>query len=269
MPPISKAVILARGLGTRMRAVDDSAALDASQASAANAGLKAMIPVGRPFLDYVLSALADAGYSDLCLVIGPEHQQVRDYYDSLALRRLRIHYAIQQQPRGTADAVLACEAFVGRDQFLVMNSDNYYPSVCLRELRLMDGPGLAAFEAAALLRQGNIAEERLRAFATLTLDEEDRLEDIVEKPGASHAILRGTLISMNLWRFDAAIFDACRSTPLSPRGEYELPRAVSDAVRAGRMRLRAIRCNGAVLDLSRRSDVAAVALRLRGVPVEL
>ena len=52
---IRKAVILARGLGTRMRKADTGAALDSAQQAAADSGLKAMIPVGRPFLDYVLS----------------------------------------------------------------------------------------------------------------------------------------------------------------------------------------------------------------------
>src|SRR3954452_13138192 len=59
---IDKAVILARGLGTRMRKPDATATLDSRQAAIAESGVKAMIPVGagvrggtdRPFLDYVL-----------------------------------------------------------------------------------------------------------------------------------------------------------------------------------------------------------------------
>lgn len=270
MPPITKAVILARGLGTRMRAADESVALDPSQAAAADRGLKAMIPIGRPFLDYLLSALADAGFADVCLVVAPEHQEIRDYYQRVGLRRVRLHFAVQQEPRGTADALLAVERFAGSGEFLVMNSDNYYPIACLRALRELDGPGLAAFDAAALLRESNIPEERLRAFAILTLNDQGILADIVEKPDPSRAIGPGALISMNVWRFDSAIFAACRATPLSPRGEYELPRAVQEGVHAGALRLRAIRCaDAAVLDLSRRGDIASVAARLRSVNVEL
>ena len=80
------AVILARGLGTRMRREDAAAALGEDQAKVADTGVKAMIPIGRPFLDYVLSGLADAGLSEVCLVIGPEHGAVRD---TTAARRRR------------------------------------------------------------------------------------------------------------------------------------------------------------------------------------
>ena len=69
------------------------------------------------------------------------------------------------------------------------------------------------------------------------------------------------LVSMNLWRFDARIFAACRDVPPSPRGELELPAAVLLAVARG-MRLDVVPSLGPVLDLSRRSDVADVARRL-------
>src|ERR671911_2338777 len=109
-----KAVILARGLGKRMRQADHDAAVDAHQAAVADQGMKAMIPIGRPFLDYVLSALADAGYTEACLVIGPEHDAIREYYERTAPpRRMRISFAIQAEPRGTADALLPAGTVAG------------------------------------------------------------------------------------------------------------------------------------------------------------
>jgi dTDP-glucose pyrophosphorylase len=69
---------------------------------------------------------------------------------------------------------------------------------------------------------------------------------------------------MNVWRFDERIFDACRDVPLSVRGEYELPEAVGLAVSRG-VEFQTFRAAGAVLDLSRRSDVALVNARLADV----
>jgi glucose-1-phosphate thymidylyltransferase len=53
-------VILAAGLGTRMRQDDGSAKLQDTQAAIADTGIKGLIPIDRPFLDYVLTAVADA-----------------------------------------------------------------------------------------------------------------------------------------------------------------------------------------------------------------
>ena len=146
---IRKAVILARGLGKRMRSQDTTAQLAADQMRAADAGMKAMIPIGRPFLDYVLSALADAGFRQVCLVVGPEHTAIREYYQSISARRIEISFAIQEEALGTANALLTTEQFAGREEFLVLNSDNYYPVEVFRALRALGEPGLPAFEREA------------------------------------------------------------------------------------------------------------------------
>jgi dTDP-glucose pyrophosphorylase len=135
MSTTDKVVILARGLGTRIKKSDDAAALDARQAAVAETGVKAMIPIDRPFLDYVLHAVADAGFKRACLIIGPEHQAVRDYYAKSKLTRIVIEFAVQDRPLGTANAVAAAEKFAGGDDFLMINSDNYYPASACRALR--------------------------------------------------------------------------------------------------------------------------------------
>ena len=139
-------MILSAGLGTRMIEANSAAGLDAKQAAVADSGVKALIPIDRPFLDYVLSVVAEAGYEKVCLVIGPEHHELRDYYENqLKTERLKISFAIQQKPLGTADAVLAGEDFAADDDFVVINSDNYYPLEALSILRQLTGAGTALF----------------------------------------------------------------------------------------------------------------------------
>src|SRR4051812_6955970 len=187
---IEKVVVLARGLGTRMRKADESTTLDAKQTAVADTGVKALIPIGgdetsRPFLDYVLHAVADAGYAQACLVIGPEHRAVREYYGrDLRPRRISISFAIQAKPQGTADAVAAAEGFAGKDGFLMINSDNLYPTAACAELRKLAGPGVALFERDALLKggAGNIAPQRVMKFAVGVIDSNNRLRRVIEKP---------------------------------------------------------------------------------------
>jgi glucose-1-phosphate thymidylyltransferase len=267
---VDQAVILARGLGTRMRSDAQSAQLDPSQSVAADSGMKAMIPFGRPFLDFVLSGLADAQYQSACIVIGPEHSVVQEYYARIKPQRIRVHFAIQAKPIGTADAVLTAQEFADGQEFIVLNGDNLYPLEVLAALRDLGQPGAPMFDEESLVRNSNIPADRIRSFAYGTIDNKSFLTDLVEKPDESDVsdLRVNSLISMNCWRFSSEIFPACRNVSLSSRGEYELPVAVREAVRSG-MQLKIVRSTAGVLDLSRRSDVSAVAERLKEIPVSL
>jgi dTDP-glucose pyrophosphorylase len=268
--PVDRAVILARGLGTRMRSEQENSRLDASQSAAADSGMKAMIPFGRPFLDFVLSGLADAEYRNACIVIGPEHSVVQEHYARLNPKRIRVQIAIQQKPIGTADAVLTVKEFAGDQEFVVLNGDNLYPLEVLAALRNLGEPGAVMFDEESLVRNSNIPAERIRSFAYGTVNSDNYLTDLVEKPDESRVsgLRANSLISMNCWRFSQEIFPACRNVKLSSRGEYELPTAVGEAVRGG-MRLKIERSSAGVLDLSRRADISAVAERLKNIQVDL
>ena len=278
-----RAVILARGLGTRMREATDGA-LDPDQARAAETGAKAMMPitgplrdaagslvsasVSRPVLDYSLSALADAGYTDVCLVVAPDHgAMARHYAGPGRPRRLHLDFAVQEAPIGTANAVAAAEAWTGDDPFLVINGDNYYAVPTLAALVGRAGAATALYRVETLLARSNIPADRIRAFA-LGVVEDGRLARIVEKPTPEQAAALGdALVSMTCWRMPPAIHVACRRVTRSARGEYELVDAVP-ALLADGVRCEVVDADGGVLDLSRRGDVAAVAHALAGVTVD-
>lgn len=269
---MDKAVILARGLGTRMRKQDPGAGLNEQQQAVAATGVKALIPIDRPFLDYVLSALADAGYRRICLIIGPEHDELRRYYgEELQYERLEVEFAIQEEPLGTGDAVAAGEQFAAGDPFLMVNSDNYYPVEALDAMKGLDGCGLPLFGRDGMLAGSNIPAERLLKFAVVEVGEDGYMKRIVEKPSAEEveALPPPVGVSMNCWRFDAHIFDACRAIEPSPRGELEVTDAVQYAIDKLGVGFRAVHFEAAVLDLSSREDVAGVTERLAGREVRL
>jgi glucose-1-phosphate thymidylyltransferase len=261
----ARAIVLARGLGTRMRASDPTTRLTPEQQRVADAGLKAMIPLnGRPFLDYILGSLADAGIRQVALVVAPDHQALRDYYSDSPPERIRLDYVVQERPLGTADAVGAAESWVNHEPFLAMNADNLYPVQVLTQLAAISEPALPVFEREDLVRSSNIPAERIRSFAFLDLDQRGYLVGIVEKPDKVLLSKGGSYISMNCWRFDERIFRACREVPLSARGEYELPEAVGVAVRQG-VHFKTFAAHGPVLDLSTRADASDVSRRLAGI----
>lgn len=251
-----------------MRAGDPGADLTAAQRAAAVEGWKALMPVaGRPFVDFQLSALADAGCRRIALVIGPEQRRAfEDYRTSAVFSRLGLDLVEQPEPLGTANAVWSARGWVGADPFLVMNGDNLYPLDALRGLVSLGGPGLPVFDRDELIASSNIPAERIEAFAIVTLDEAGDLAAIVEKPSPEEVghLPRPLLVSMNVWRFDGRLLKACGDAPVSPRGEREIPGAVALALSRG-VRVATIRARGPVLDLSRQVDVSEVSRRLAGV----
>src|SRR5665213_607761 len=270
--PCTKAVILARGKGTRMRQSDAGVALDPAQSVAADSGVKAMIPIGRPFLDYLLSSLADAGFTDVCIVVAPDANEMREYYTTRAVpQRIRIAFAVQSAAIGTADALLAAEEFTAGEPYVVLNSDNYYPSAVLAELRSAPGAAAVAFSREGLLRGSNISAERIAAYAVLDVGEDDYLRAISEKPEDEQLATRKSdvHVSMNCWRLTSEFFRACRDVQPSPRGELELPLAVQYAIDILGMKFGVIHADAPVLDLSRRADIPAVAALLANTEVNL
>ena len=267
----TQAVILARGLGTRMRrdAGAGAGALTDKQRRAAESGAKGMMPLGaRPFLDYVLSALADAGIEEATLVIGPEHHQVREYFTTTSPpERVRVRFAVQAEPRGTADAVQSARDAVRDAPFLVLNSDNYYPVAAYRDLAAIGAAGLVAFEADTLVREGGLEPERVLRYALLDTDADGTLRAVREKPAADDPLARRAerWVSMNLWSFTPLIFEACARVRPSARGELEIQDAVSIAIGELGERFHVINMRAGVLDLSSRADVAFVAERLAGL----
>jgi len=258
-----------------MRRADPAVTLAPAQEAVADQGVKAMIPVGRPFLDYVLSGLADAGCSAVCLVIGPEHSAVREYYQkTVRPSRVSVSFAVQERPLGTADAVLAAEQFAAGESVLVLNSDNRYPRSALEDLASLRpcapapyAAGLVGFHRSTL----GIPAERIRAFALISVTPDGFLDRIVEKPDEvqSRSFGADPLVSMNAWLLPPSIYGACRLVSPSPRGELELQDAIRYAVEQLGERFQVVESEEPVLDLSSRADIPSVAAALRGVEVRL
>ncbi|PWH07902.1 glucose-1-phosphate thymidylyltransferase [Brachybacterium endophyticum] len=253
-----------------MRREDAGAQVDEKQAAVAASGVKALIDVGRPFLDYVISALADVGVQEVCLVIGPEHDVLRDYAARTGGGRVTVTTAVQTEPRGTADAVAAARDFAGDQRVIVLNSDNHYPVEALRALAAAPGSALVGFDREALVERSNIPADRIRAFALVATDEDGHLRDIVEKPDEETLAAFGEQapVSMNAWLFTPGIFAACERIEPSPRGEYEVIDAVREQIAAGE-EFTVVPAAVGVLDMSSRGDIASVQAALADIEVRL
>jgi NDP-sugar pyrophosphorylase family protein len=106
------AVILAGGLGTRLRAVIQ----DRPKVLAEIAG--------RPFLSYLFDQLVDAGIRQVVLCTGHLSGQVSAVFGA-SYGSLRIVYSVERVPLGTAGALRFALHLLRSDPVLVMNGDSY------------------------------------------------------------------------------------------------------------------------------------------------
>ncbi len=110
---IKEAIILAGGLGTRLRDVVSDMP-------------KSMAPVnGKPFLDYQLDYLNVFGIDHIILSVGYMREYIINHYGN-RYKNILIDYAIETEPLGTGGAVkLAMQKVEGSSVF-VLNGDTFY-----------------------------------------------------------------------------------------------------------------------------------------------
>jgi NDP-sugar pyrophosphorylase family protein len=107
-----QAVILAGGLGTRMRPVTETIP-------------KPMIAVaGRPFLQWQLELLRDGGIGQALLLAAYLGEQIEKYFGDGGGIGSRVEYSYEASPMGTGGALKNAEAKL-RDWFVLVNGDTY------------------------------------------------------------------------------------------------------------------------------------------------
>jgi len=106
------AVVLAGGLGTRLRSVLADCP-------------KILAPVnGKPFLAYLLEHLANQGLRDVVLCVGYRNEQVQAAFGR-SYAGLRIAYSCENAPLGTAGALRLALPMLKSDPVLVLNGDSF------------------------------------------------------------------------------------------------------------------------------------------------
>ena len=118
---MTSAVILAGGLGTRLRSTVTNLP-------------KPMAPIsGRPFLEYQLDYWIKQGVSHFVLSVGYRHEAIVGHFAN-RYKDAELDYVIEKTPLGTGGGLLSATEKVNKDEsFLLLNGDTYF-SVNLKTL---------------------------------------------------------------------------------------------------------------------------------------
>jgi N-acetyl-alpha-D-muramate 1-phosphate uridylyltransferase len=133
-----KTMLLAAGLGTRMRPLTDHTP-------------KPLLPVvGRPLIEHHLLRLAAAGFTEIVINLAHLGQQIEDHLDDGSALGVSIQYSRESQPLETGGGIFRALPLLGDQPFLVLNGDVWtdYPLAQLRDLQprrghlvMVDNPG--------------------------------------------------------------------------------------------------------------------------------
>lgn len=174
---------------------------------------KPMLPVAdRPLAAHTADAAVAAGADELVFVVGYQGQDVRDYFGE-RYRGVPVEYAVQEEQRGTADAVRAASEHL-HGEFAVLNGDNLYDEAGVKAL-FEDGPAVAGYRVADPVNYGVLSTDG------------DRVTGIVEKPDDPP----GNLANAGAYAFPEAAVEWL-DVEESERGEYEITDVLARVVEA-------------------------------------
>lgn len=189
-----QAVILAAGLGTRMKELTKENA-------------KAMLCVkNRPILAYKIENMP-VEINEVILVVGYKKERITEYFGNNYQGR-KIRYAVQEKLDGTGGAVRLVKDMV-KGRFLVMNGDDLYGREDVSDI-IRENLAVLAYEV-----------DDPERFGILKTDEDGNLREIIEKPKE----FAGRLANTGLYVFDKRIFN--HKMTLAEKGEYYLTEALT------------------------------------------
>lgn len=175
---------------------------------------KQLLPIyDKPLIYYSLSTLMLAGVRQVLLVTTPRDiESFRQLFGDGSRLGLTIEYAVQNEPRGIADAFILGSRFVGRESVALALGDNLF----------LGGDLAGALARVAGRRAGatifTIEVDDPRQFGVLELDEAGRPAAIVEKPAEP----RSNLAVPGLYFYDNQVLKIAAELRPSARGELEI-----------------------------------------------
>ncbi|MGW1911439.1 glucose-1-phosphate thymidylyltransferase [Streptomyces sp. NPDC002076] len=206
-----KALLLSGGSGTRLRPITHTSA-------------KQLVPVAnKPVLFYGLEAIAEAGITEVGIIVGDTAEEIREAVGDGSAFGLDVTYIPQAAPLGLAHAVLIAREFLGDDDFVMYLGDNF---VVGGITDLVDAFRSERPEAQILLTK--VPDPT--AFGVAELDAAGQVIGLEEKP--RHP--KSELALVGVYLFSPAIHEAVRSIEPSWRGELEITHAIQWLIDAGR-----------------------------------
>ncbi len=206
-----KAIILAAGMGTRLRPVTLTTP-------------KPLVPVAnRPLIAYALEMIKGAGMTEVGIVVNSMNSAVVKRIGDGKRLGVDVSYIVQEKQLGLAHAVSLARDYIGDDDaFAMFLGDNIFQDKMQNLLRNFAD---SDWEAAVAL--GEVPDPT--RFGVAVINEDGSIDELLEKPDPAPS--NWAVAGVYLFRTES-IFDAIDNIEPSARGELEITDAIAHVIKS-------------------------------------